>query len=120
MSKVTFGLIAAAGAATGAVCTAAFLSSRKPAPAPVQPPVPAGIAASLARQKLERQPSQLVNPAGLFQYGMFVPPRFSERASFSAPLPQLQIRAADGQFAWNRLSRPSERPRDATCPHLQF
>jgi len=71
MSKTTFGLIAAAGAATGAVCTAVFFSSRKPAPLPAQPPVPAGVAAGLARQKQERQPSKLVDPAGLFQYGMY-------------------------------------------------
>jgi endonuclease G len=75
MSKLTFGLIAAAGAATGAVATAAFYSTKKEAPPSItttttsttsgpprplaQPPIPAPTYAA----------RKLVDPSGVFQYG---------------------------------------------------
>ncbi|KAK5139499.1 DNA/RNA non-specific endonuclease [Cryomyces antarcticus] len=83
MSKITFGLIAAAGAATGAVATAAFYSSRKDAAIPNIPttatstsPTSAPTSTSPFPPAPRSQPPPLttstsapVNPTGLFQYG---------------------------------------------------
>lgn len=80
MSKVTFGVIAAAaGAVTGAAATAAFLSTKKETPTPVttttttttstpsrtSPQAPVAFAPPPA--PVARKP--LVDPNGLFQYG---------------------------------------------------
>jgi len=118
MSKVTLGLIAAAGAATGAVCTAAFLSSRKPAPAPVQPPVPAGVAAGLARQKLERQPSQLVDPAGLFQYGF--PGPVNDLATRHALISSFDRRTRNPHWVVEHITPESLATDNGDRKHSQF
>lgn len=79
MSKVTFAIIAAAGAATGAAATAAFYSTKKEAPtattittttttsAPARPGAPPSVPAVPVPAFAARKP--LVDPNGLFQYG---------------------------------------------------
>lgn len=89
MSKATFGLIAAAGAATGAAATALFYNSRgqsAPAASPaVTSAVAAGAAAGVAAAATvaannrpaptpapqQRRNEGPVSPAGFFQYGRF-------------------------------------------------
>lgn len=62
MSKLT-ALIAAASAATGAACTAFFMSSRGTSS---PGPLPAGASSPV---KVAAQVQGPVNPAGIFQYG---------------------------------------------------
>ena len=80
MSKATFAVIAAAGAATGAGVTALLYSSKnsrqsqvsQPAAVPVRPPPPAPITTQLAHPTTPPLPSRAgapVEPTGLFQYG---------------------------------------------------
>jgi hypothetical protein len=89
MSKATLGLIAAAGAATGAAATALFYNSRgqsAPAASPaVTSAVAAGAAAGVAAAATvaannrtapapapqQRRNDVPTNPAGFFQYGGF-------------------------------------------------
>ncbi|KAF2205273.1 hypothetical protein GQ43DRAFT_437189 [Delitschia confertaspora ATCC 74209] len=81
MSKATFAIIAAAGAATGAAATAAFMSVKRPSPAavptttntttissPSRASAPSPIPTTPTPAQLSRT-KPLVDPNGLFQYG---------------------------------------------------
>ncbi|KAL1999460.1 hypothetical protein VTN02DRAFT_4495 [Thermoascus thermophilus] len=82
MSKATFAIIAAAGAATGAGVTALLYSSktspRQPAPAPAPAALPPAAPAGLAKAPSPQPPTPSlapkradtpVDPEGIFQYG---------------------------------------------------
>lgn len=77
MSKVTFAIIAATGAVTGAAATAAFYNSKKTSPviattttSTVTSPTPTGpLAPQAFPQPLKVQAQAPVDPNGVFQYG---------------------------------------------------
>jgi endonuclease G len=72
MSKITLGLVAAASAATGAACTALFYSTASKKAAQPHQPVPVAVTSKVSppASTLARSVPSLVDPAGLFQYGM--------------------------------------------------
>ncbi|KAL1643874.1 nuclease [Diplodia intermedia] len=69
MSKATFAIIAAAGAATGAAATAAFYSTKKEAPAAPVSASSSGAAPVPAYPTAKSLATAPVDPNGLFQYG---------------------------------------------------
>ncbi|TKX19073.1 mitochondrial nuclease [Elsinoe australis] len=69
MSKVTFALVAAGGAAAGAAATAALYGSRKQLPASSSLPIPASPTAPAVLTSAAIAAASPVNPSGVFQYG---------------------------------------------------